>query len=119
VSLETVLQKAGVTFQYYESIFAVSYLTRTIEVSGHTIEYKRIRNDILLNKQGIEEQGNVVTASLERAFLDAVFLYKDYHFDNLNPLNWDKVMELKNIYDSLVLNKRVAEYYQIYKQNHA
>lgn len=42
ISLETVLQKAGVIFQYYESIFAVSYLTRTVEVSGHTIEYRRI-----------------------------------------------------------------------------
>lgn len=119
VSLETVLQKAGVTFQYYESIFAVSYVSRTVEVGNYTIEYRRIRKDILLNKQGIEEQGNVVIASPERAFLDAVFLYKDYHFDNLDSLNWDKIMELKNIYASRAFGKRVEEYYQIYKENHA
>lgn len=119
ISLETVLQKAGVTFQYYESIFAVSYLTRTVKVGGHVIEYRRIKKDILLNKQGVEEQGNVVVASPERAFLDAVFLYKNYHFDNLSVLNWDKIMELKALYGSRVFMKRVEEYYQIYKEDHA
>lgn len=119
ISLETVLQKSGVIFQYYENIFAVSYLTRTIEVSGHTIEYRRIKKGILFNKQGIEEQGNVVVASPERAFLDAVFLYKNYHFDNLSGLNWDKIMELKNLYESRIFNKRVEEYFQINKENNA
>lgn len=119
ISLETVLQKAGVTFQYYESVFAVSYLSRTVVVGDDTIEYRRIKKDILLNKQGIEDQGNVVIASPERAFLDGVFLYKNYHFDNLSPLNWDKIMELKNLYENRVFNKRVDEYYQIYKKDHA
>lgn len=119
ISLETVLQRAGVVFQYYESIFAVSYLSRTIEVDGHTIVYRKMKKDILLNKQGIEEQGNVVVASPERAFLDAVFFYKNYHFDNLNALNWDKITELKDIYRSRVFARRVEEYYQIYKEDHA
>ncbi|MBI2326791.1 hypothetical protein HYU92_00580 [Candidatus Curtissbacteria bacterium] len=119
ISLETVLQKAGVTFQYYESIFAISYLSRTIKVGEHTILYRRMKKDILLNKQGIEEQGNVVIASPERAFLDAVYLYKDYHFDNLNTLNWDKITELKNLYGNRKFLKRVEEYYQVYKETNA
>lgn len=119
VSLETVLQKAGVTFQYYESIFAVSYVSRTVEAGGHTIVYRRMKKGIFLNKQGIEEQGNVVIASPERAFLDAVYLYKNYHFDNLESLNWDKIMELKNLYQSRALDKRIEEYYQIYKEDNA
>ncbi|MEK9171359.1 MAG: hypothetical protein AAB823_01475 [Patescibacteria group bacterium] len=117
ISLETVLQKAGVTFQYYESIFAVSYVSRTVEVGGCTIVYRRMKKDIFLNKQGIEEQENVVMATPERAFLDAVFLYKNYHFDNLAPLNWDKIMELKNLYQSRAFNRRVEEYRQIYKES--
>lgn len=119
ISLETVLRKAGVTFQYYESIFAISYLSRTVEVDKHTIMYRRMKKDILLNKQGIEEQGNVVIASPERAFLDAVFLYKNYHFDNLDSLNWDKIMDLKNLYKSRAFSKRVEEYYKDYKEDHA
>lgn len=119
ISLETVLQRAGVIFQYYEGIFAVSYLSRTVEVSGHTIIYRKMKKDILLNKQGIEEQGNVVIASPERAFLDAVFFYKNYHFDNLGALNWDKIMELKDLYRSGVFTEWVGKYYQMYKEDHA
>jgi len=119
VSLETVLQRAGVIFQYYESIFAISYLSRTLDIGGHTIVYRKMKKDILQNKQGIEEQGNIIIASPERAFLDAVFLYKNYHFDNLGSLNWDKIMELKDLYGSRVLTKRVGEYYQMYKEDHA
>jgi len=119
ISLETVLQKAGVTFQYYESIFAVSYISRTVEAGNHTIVYRRMKKSVLLNKKGIEEQENVVIASPERAFLDAVYLYKNYHFDNLSLINWDKVTELKNLYDNRKFLKRVEEYYQVYKEDHA
>ncbi|MBM3254472.1 MAG: hypothetical protein FJZ16_09485 [Candidatus Omnitrophica bacterium] len=118
ISLETVLQKAGVIFQYYESIFAISYISRTVEVSGFKVVYRRMKKDILLNKQGIEEKGNVVIASPERAFLDAVFLYKNYHFDNLDSLHWDKIIELKDLYKSRAFIERIEEYYQIYKEEH-
>lgn len=119
ISLETVLQKAGVTFQYSEYIFAISYITRTIKIGNHTIEYRRVPKDLLVNPQGISQEGNIAIATPERAFLDAVFLYKNYHFDNLSTLNWDKIMELKQIYPSRIFVKRVEEYYQIYKEDHA
>lgn len=119
ISLETVLQTAGVTFQYYERIFAVTYISRTVKVGEYTIEYRRLKKDILLNKQGIEERENVIIASPERAFLDAVYLYKDYHFDNLSVLNWDKITELKNLYNNRKFLKRVEGYYQVYKADHA
>lgn len=117
VSLETVLQKAGVAFQYYESIFSVSYVSRAVKIDGRTIVYKRMKKDVFLSKQGIEEQGNVSIASPERAFLDAVYLYKNYHFDNLEPLNWDRIMELKNLYRSHALDRRIEEYRQIKKES--
>lgn len=118
VSLETVLQKAGVVFQYDKSVFAISYITRTVQVDTYTLVYRKIKNDILLNAHGIEKNGGSMVASKERAFLDAVFLYKNYHFDNLRPLDWTVIMELKNIYESKALKKRVEEYYQIYKNDH-
>lgn len=34
ISLETVLSKAGIVFQTYKTISAVSYLTRRVEVAG-------------------------------------------------------------------------------------
>lgn len=118
ISLETVLKNEGIIFQEYKSIFVVSYLTRKIIASNFEIYYRKIKNEILLNRQGIEEKDNYFIALKERAFLDAIFLYKNYHFDNLKPIDWKKVEELKKIYHSKILEKRVGEYYKIYKNEY-
>lgn len=117
ISVETVLQKANIVFQYDSRITAISYLSRTIHVAQHTIIYRKIKDDILLNTQGITQQGNVMIASPERAFTDAVFLYRNYFFDNLRPLNWDIVMQLREIYHNKAQNKRIDEQYRIYKED--
>lgn len=119
ISLETILQEKGIVFQKYATIFVASYLTRKIKVAGEEISYRKLKDEVLLNKKGIEEKNAYFCASAERAFLDAVFLYKDYHFDNLNPLDWKKVAEFKKIYQSKTLEKRVEQYYQIYKKEYA
>lgn len=118
VSFETVLLKEGVVFQYYETIFVASYLSRDITVDGYKISYRQIGDLVLSNRSGIEEKNGYFIASKERAFLDAVFLYKNYYFDNLGGLNWDKVFELLPIYDSQALDKRVKSYYQHYREDH-
>lgn len=119
ISLETVLQRAGVTFQYYERIFAVSYITRTINLGSHTIQYRKMPKDVLVNTQGVTQEGNITIASPERAFLDAIFLYKNYHFDNLAGLDWKTIMELKHIYPGRAFARRVEGYYQLSKEDHA
>lgn len=119
ISLETVLAKRGVVFQYYETIFAVSYLTRTVEVGNITVQYRQIKKEVLTNMEGIEEKDGYFIATLERAFLDAVFIYKDYFFDNLGALNWNKVFELVPIYHSQVFEKRVKSYYKDYQEDYA
>lgn len=118
ISLETVLAKAGIIFQKYATIFVASYLTRRIKVTDQEIFYRKMKDAVLLNNLGIEEKNYYSVASKERAFLDAVFLYKNYHFDNLRPLDWEKVKEISKIYSSKVLEKRVGEYYQIFRQEH-
>lgn len=117
ISLETVLAKGGVVFQYYERIFAVSYLTREVEAGDITIQYRRIKKEVLANTTGIEIKDSYYIASLERAFLDAVFIYKNYFFDNLSTIDWEKVDKLKKIYQSKVFEKRVEEYYEYYKED--
>lgn len=106
ISFETVLAKAGVIFQFYESIFVASYLTREIECDGRIYEYKKVKDAILTNHAGIEVKENYWIASAERAFLDVLYLNKDYHFDNLSALNWDKVFEILPIYGG---NRRMAK----------
>lgn len=119
ISLETVLKKEGIIFQEYQTIFAVSYLTRKLVINNQPIFYRKIKNEVLLEREGIIEENNYFVATKERAFLDAIFLYKNYHFDNLKPINWEKVNQLKKIYQSQALEKRVGEYYQIYQKEYA
>lgn len=106
VSFESVLSQAGITFQHYNQIFVASYIKREIIADGQTYSYKRIKDTILTNPAGIESRGDYSIATPERAFLDVIYLNKDYHFDNLDPLNWDKVFEILPIYGG---NKRMEK----------
>ncbi|HAC16138.1 MAG TPA: hypothetical protein DCE78_09385, partial [Bacteroidetes bacterium] len=58
LSLEYVLQKAGVIFQFDSRITSVSYLSRSVEVESHTLAYRKIKNEILINLSGINRSGN-------------------------------------------------------------
>ncbi len=118
ISLETVLFSGGVIFQTYQTIFLASYLTRTISIGQTNLQFRKIKNTVLANMQGIEQKTGYFWATLERAFLDAVYIYKNYHFDNLEPIDWKKVESLKGIYHSTVFEKRVADYYNLYQEDH-
>ncbi len=113
ISLETVLGAAGITFQLYGQIFVVSYQTKEIECDGQKYSYNKIKDTILTNQAGIESRENYSIASPERAFLDVIYLHKDYYFDNLSPLNWDKVYEILSIYGG---NKRMAKMVKVYHE---
>ncbi len=109
ISLEYVLQKAGIVFQYDSAITAVSYLCRSIEVENRTIQYRKIKSELLVNTSGILRQNNQINvASAERAFLDLLYLNSKYYFDNLNPLNKELVYKLLPIYQSSSLTKRAT-----------
>jgi hypothetical protein len=118
ISLETVLFRGGVVFQTYQTIFVVSYLTRTLTIDHQDIQLRKMKEVVLTNMAGIDPQTGYFMASLERAFLDAIYIYRDYHFDNLEVINWEKVEFLKGIYHSLAFEKRVESYYQIYQEEH-
>jgi hypothetical protein len=81
-----------------------------VTVDGQTYSYRKVRDAILTNNAGVEAKDNFSIASAERAFLDVLYLSKDYHFDNLAPLNWDKVFEILPIYNNKRMVKRVKEY---------
>lgn len=112
ISFETVLKSAGMIFQYYNSIFVASYLSRTIECDGTTYSYRRIHPDILVNAKGVEIKENYSIATAERAFLDMLYIHKNYHFDNVASLDWDKVHDILPIYHNKRMEKVVAEHYR-------
>ena len=55
-------------------------------------------------------------ASPERAYLDMLYLHKDYYFDNLRPLDWNKVAEILPIYQNKRMERVVAEQYKSYQE---
>ena len=110
ISFETVLGRAGVTFQSYGQIFVASYLTREITPDGQTYSYRKVKESVLTNNAGIEHKDNYSIAIPERAFLDVVYLNKNYHFDNLSVLDWNKVMEILPIYSNKRMEKEVKTY---------
>jgi predicted transcriptional regulator of viral defense system len=118
ISLETVLSSHGVIFQHYMTIFVCSYLTRTLVVDRSTIQLRRMFDPILTNTLGIERKDGYYLATLERAFLDAVYLYKNYHFDNLSGVNWEKVNEYKSFYGNAAFNRRLNSYYKDFKTDY-
>jgi len=110
ISLEYVLQQAGVIFQYDSRLTVVSYLSREISIDNQLFSFRKIKNELLVSLQGIEQQGNTVTiATPERAFLDMLYLNGDMYFDNLNPLKIELIEQILPIYNSQILKKRVQK----------
>ena len=109
ISLEYVLQKSGVIFQYDSAITSVSYLSREIEMLGQIFRYRQIKGEILYNLEGIERRDNISIATPERAVLDMMYLNSECYFDNLNAVSKKRIKQLLPIYQSKRLTVRVKE----------
>ena len=90
ISFETVLREAGVIFQHYDTIFVATKWTRTVIIDKYTLTFRKLKDIILFNSTGIINNNNYSIATLERAFLDMAYLFPNYYFDNLKPINWEK-----------------------------
>ena len=117
ISFETVLTRTGLNFQYYSNIFVASYVTREIETDKQKISFIKIKDYVLSDTTGIEHINDVAIATKERAFLDRIYVSKDYHFDHLDVLDWNKVFEILPIYRNKRMNKKINEYYKHYKED--
>lgn len=110
ISLEYVLGRAGVVFQWDDTVTSVSYLSRDVIVDGKTYRYRKINPEIWVGMEGIEQRDGVAIATPEKAFLDTVYLSAgNCYFDNLRPLSIKKINELLPFFNSTKLNERVKE----------
>jgi hypothetical protein len=106
------LQKSGVIFQYDSTVTVVSYLSREIEVDGTTYNFRRIKGEVMTNQLGIESDGGIWIATPERAFLDMIYLYPNFYFDNLAALDKKKVFAILPVYCKKAMEKRVKELFK-------
>ncbi len=112
ISFETALRYHGMIFQYYEEIFVASYLKREIECGSQRITYRKLKDNVLYCKDNLIEKDGYMIASMERAFLDMIYLFNNYYFDNLKNIDWKKCFDLVKIYDNKSLIKRLNKYYK-------
>jgi hypothetical protein len=67
---------------------------------------------VLTHPIGIKNRDESSFATRERAFLDTLYIHADYHFDNLNGLDWNKVFEVLPIYENQRMANRVRRLYK-------
>lgn len=103
ISLETVLKKQWVIFQYYDNVFLVSDNSLSKKIEWVNFIYHKIKDSILLNPLWIENNWKYMIACKERAICDRIYLSKNYYFDNLDDIDHDKLEKISKIYE----NKRV------------
>lgn len=110
ISFETVLREAGIIFQHYETTFVASSFSKSVSVDSHQICFRQLKASLLYNPQGIVNKGHYSIATPERAFLDTIYLFPKFYFDNLKSINWEKCFEMAHIYQNQELIKRLKEY---------
>lgn len=114
IGFETVLAKEGVIFQYYEATFIASYLSRDLNFKENKFKFRKLKNEILVNQQGLINQGTYFKASKERAFLDMLYLFGDYYFDNLRSIDWNACFDMVDMYKNKALERRLKNYFEKY-----
>jgi hypothetical protein len=115
ISLYTVLQKAGIVFQPYTSVYAITNRTEEIEVDSQKYIYRKIKDEILLNNFGINIENGVMIASPERAICDKLYLDGNEYFDNLRNIDWELMEKLNN--EVYMNNQIINNFIQTYTFN--
>jgi hypothetical protein len=110
ISFETVLRESGVIFQHYDTLFVASKWPKTMTVDKYTFTFRKLKDAVLFNPTGITSKDNYSIATTERAFLDMIYLFPNYYFDNLKSINWEKCEEMVKIYDNKQMIKRLHKY---------
>jgi predicted transcriptional regulator of viral defense system len=114
ISFETVLREAGIIFQHYDTIFVASPWPKTITIDTHTITFRTLKETVLFNSTGIVNKDGYNIATPERAFLDMIYLFPNYYFDNLKSINWEMCDRLVKMYENKQLIKRLDKYRKNY-----
>lgn len=109
ISLDYVLQRAGVIFQYSDTVYCIGNLSRSLEIDGKKYVYRKIKGSVLVDDTGIIHEGDTSIATPERALLDTLYLNSNYYFDHISHLDKKKLMEILPIYNCKRLAQRVMK----------
>ena len=109
ISLETALLKHGIIFQFTSAITSLAGYNRSIIINKHKFNYHKMKEEILLNPQGILHEKNYTIASPERAVCDYIYIYGSSYFDNLRSINPDLMRVTVKIYGKKSIEKNIKD----------
>lgn len=113
ISLYTTSLMHGLTFQYYETIYAISLKSKKYNVGNQDYIYHRAKESIFYNQLGIVNNGRYMMADKERTITDCLYVFPHIAFDNLRGVDKDKLFTLSKIYNNKSLERRVKELIKI------
>lgn len=114
ISFETSLREAGIIFQHYGAIFVATRWPKTVVLDKYTFTFRKLKDSVLFNPTGVVSRINYSMATPERAFLDMIYLFPNYYFDNLKSIDWEQCEEMVKIYNNEQLVKRLHRYRKTY-----
>lgn len=109
ISLYTTSQMHGLTFQYYQTIYAISLKSRKNKIGEQGYIYHKVKESIFYNQLGLINNGRYITADKERTITDCLYVFPRFTFDNLSGINKEKLLTLSKIYNNKSLEKKVKE----------
>ena len=109
ISLYTTSQIHGLTFQYYETMYAISLKSKKYKIGEQDFVYHRVKEQIFYNQLGLVNNGRYIIADRERTITDCLYVYPNFAFDNLQGVDKEKLRVLVKMYNNNMLERRVKD----------
>lgn len=104
ISFETVLKQKGIIFQDYgNTLFLASDRSEKKSAFWTLFSYHKLRNDLLAYPLWILQTWTYAIATAERAVCDRLYLSPNYYFDNIEPLDKEKLLRIAQLYNQRVV----------------
>jgi predicted transcriptional regulator of viral defense system len=107
ISFTTALAQHGVMYQYSSKVHVMAQASKRLKISnGQIIVYHQLKNDILLNKKGVEKIDGYWIASLERAICDTSYLVPNFSFEHWGNADPNYLNDIAKLYGK-ALQRRI------------
>lgn len=114
ISFTTALALHGAYFQFSSEIHVMAQASKRLSLStGQVFVYHQLKNDILLNQQGVDKVDGYWVASLERAICDTSYLVPDFVFEYLHNVDFQQLEHLSTLYGNKSLQDRIKQIFSI------
>lgn len=95
LSTESVLAASGIINQNPEAITLVSSVSKNFKLGEKTYKVRKLKDQFLLNDQGLINKGSYLVASPARAVADLLHFDPKYYLDNKNLVNSTEMAKIQ------------------------